>query len=306
MKNVMNAMIFGFKEILTWNTMKYALLSGFIVSVIWGFVGYLLWDQMIALSSSIMDFVPFSMVRSNGAWMLSTFLWFQLVIITFALIFAFFGNFILRTISKEKYTSFSILVILSSALFWAIVWFFQGEYIYHRFLELLTWMPFETVEKGIAYLIAFYFIYNAIVVSMVFVTSMFSKPLMSSVEMRHFGEDDVVHDHTFNIVGYTLKDSALYLVASLIAFPLLFIPVINILVQTVLWNYLVKDTMSYDAASLVYEKVDTKEIKGKWKGLGSISFVSILFNFVPILNFFGPYFGEISMFHYLKSLKNHK
>ena len=126
------------------------------------------------------------------------------------------------------------------------------------------------------------------------------------MEERHFQEDDVVRDHTFNIVGYTLKDSALYLLASLIAFPLLFIPVINILIQTVLWNYLVKDTMSYDAASLVYEKVDTQKIKAQWKGLGIISFVSILFNLVPILNFFGPFFGEISMFHYLKSLKKNK
>jgi hypothetical protein len=235
--------------------------------------------------------------------MLSTFLWFQLVIITFALIFAFFGNFILRTVSKEKYTSFSIWVILGSAVFWTVVWFFKGEYFYHQFLQLLTWLPFETVEKGIAFLIAFYFIYNAIVVSTIFLTSVFSKPLISSVEERHFKEDDVVRDHTFNIVGYTLKDSVLYLIASLIAFPLLFIPVINILVQTVLWNYLVKDTMSYDAAALVYEEVNTQEIKAKWKGLGIISFVSILFNFVPIFNFFGPFFGEISMFHYLKSLE---
>ncbi len=303
MKNIMNAMIFGFKEILTWNTMKYALLSGFLVSVVWGFIGYLLWDHMIALSSAIIEFVPFSMIRSSGAWMLSTFLWFQLVIITFALIFAFFGNFILRTVSKEKYTSFSIWVILGSAVFWSVVWFFKGEYFYHQFLQLLTWLPFETVEKGIAFLIAFYFIYNAIVVSMIFLASVFSKPLMSSVEKRHFKEDDVVRDHTFKIVGYTLKDSALYLIASLIAFPLLFIPVINILVQTVLWNYLVKDTMSYDAAALVYEEVNTQEIKAKWKGLGIISFVSILFNFVPILNFFGSFFGEISMFHYLKSIK---
>jgi hypothetical protein len=71
----------------------------------------------------------------------------------------------------------------------------------------------------------------------------------------------------------------------------------------VLWNYLVKDTMSYDAAALVYEEVDTQEIKAKWKGLGTISFVSILFNFIPIFNFFGPFFGEISMFHYLKSFE---
>ena len=36
MKNIMNAMIFEFKEILTWNTMKYALISGFLVSAFGG------------------------------------------------------------------------------------------------------------------------------------------------------------------------------------------------------------------------------------------------------------------------------
>ena len=68
MKNIMNAMIFGFKEILTWNNMKYALISGFLVSAFLGFIGYMLWDKMIALSSTIIDLIPFAMVRSNGAW----------------------------------------------------------------------------------------------------------------------------------------------------------------------------------------------------------------------------------------------
>jgi hypothetical protein len=303
MKNVMNSMIFGFKEILTWNTMKFALISAIVVSIFWGFVGYMLWDQMILLSSSIIDLVPFSMIRSNGAWMLSTFLWFQLVIITFALIFAFFGNFILRSVSKEKYTSFSILVLIGSSLFWGVVWLFKGDYFYHEFLRLLTWLPFETVEKGIAFLIAFYFIYNAIIISTLFITSLFSEPLIASVEKRHFAQEEVVRDNVFGIVRYTLKDTLLYLLASIVAFPLLFIPVVNIFVQIVLWNYLVKDTLSYSAASLVYNKVEIDEVKSHKLSLGVISFVSVIFNFIPIFNFFGPFFGEISMYHYLKSLK---
>jgi len=299
----MKAILFGFKEILTWNTMKHALMSGILVSILWVGIGFLLWEHLIALSSRILELVPFSMVRSNGAWMLSTFLWLQLVLLTFALIFSFFGNFILRNVSKEKYTSFSILVAIGSAVFWGIVWLFKGDYIYHQFLQLLTWLPFETVEKGIAFLIGFYFIYNAIVVSMVFMTSLFSEPLIASIEKRHFKEDEVVRDHVFSSVGYTIKDSFIFVVLSLIAFPLLFIPLLNIIVQIALWMWLIKDTMSYDAAALVYEKVEKEEIRQHKFAIWTISFITVLFNFIPVFNIFGPFFGEISMFHYLKGIE---
>jgi len=303
MKNTMRAIIFGFKEILNWNTMKHALISGMLVSILWVGIGFLLWDHLIALSSRILELVPFSMVRSNGAWMLSTFLWLQLVLLTFALIFAFFGNFILRNISKEKYTSFSIFLAVGSAVFWAIIWLFKGDYIYHQFVQLLTWLPFETVEKGIAFFIGFYLIYNAIVVTMVFVASLFSEPLIASVEERHFQENEVVRDNIFSSVGYTIKDSFIFVVLSLIAFPLLFIPILNIVVQIVLWTWLIKDTMSYDAAALVYKKVKKEEINQHRFALLMISFITVLFNFIPVFNIFGPFFGEITMFHYLKSIQ---
>jgi len=299
----MKAILFGFKEILTWNTMKYTLISGILVTILWVGLGFLLWDHLIALSSRILELVPFSMVRSNGAWMLSTFLWLQLVLLTFALIFAFFGNFILRHVSQEKYTSFSILVAIGSAVFWGIIWFFKGDYLYHQFLQLLTWLPFETVEKGIAFLIGFYLIYNAIVVTMVFVASLFSEPLIASVEERHFQEDEVARDHIFSSVGYTIKDSFIFIVLSLIAFPLLFIPLLNIVVQIALWMWLVKDTMSYNSAALAYEKVEKEEIKQHKFALWMISFITVLFNFIPVFNIFGPFFGEITMFHYLKSIQ---
>lgn len=303
MKHTIHSILFGFKELLNWNTMKYALISGFIVSAFWIGIGAVLWDTLIALSSHILELVPFSMVRSNGAWMLSSFLWLQLVLLTFALVFAFFGNIILRSVSKEKYTSFSLLVIAGSAILWGIVWMFKGEAIYAQLLKLLTWLPFETVEKGIAFLIGFYFIYNAIVVTMVFITSLFSEPLVASIEKRHFKEDEVRRDHIFSSLGYTVKDSIIFIVVSLLAFPLLFIPILNILLQIALWMWLIKDTMSYDAASLVYEKVEKEEIRQHKFAVWNISFVTALFNFVPLLNLFAPYFGEIAMFHYFKGIE---
>ncbi len=303
MRDVVHAIIFGFREILTWEVMKLAFVSGVIVSAIWAFIGFIFWNQIVSLSGYILELVPFSMVRSNGAWMLSSFLWFGLVLLTFALIFAFFGNFILRSVSKERYTSFSVIVAILSAIFWAVIWFFKGDYIYHQFLKLLTWLPFETIEKGIGYLMGFYFIYSAIVVTMVFVVSIFSKPLIKSIEKREFPKDEILKHHVLKSIGYTLRDSVIFLILSLLIFPLLFIPVVNFIVLIILWVWLVKDTFKYDSASLLFDKIDKKTLKEHNLATWVISFVTALFNFVPVFNIFGPFFGEISMFYYFKNKK---
>lgn len=303
MRDIMHAIIFGFKEILRWPIMKMALIAGVIVSAAWVGIGFLLWDHFVTFSSHVIELIPFSMVRSNGAWMLSTFLWFQLVLLTFSLIFAFFGNFILRNVPKDKYTYFVLMVALSSTLFGVIVWWFQGDYIYHQFLQLLTWLPFETIEKGVAYLIGLYLIYNAIVVTMVFVVSALSEPLMIAIDIREDLDEDIILDNDIRSIRYTIKDTALFFLASLISFPLLFVPVVNFFVQIFLWIWLIKDTFRYDAASLLFKEIDKKKLQEHNKAVWMIGFVTALFNFVPVLNIFGPFFGEITMFHYLNSKK---
>jgi hypothetical protein len=303
MKNSIESMIFGFKEILKWNTMKYILVSGFIITLIWGIIGYMLWDSMVLLGSDILELIPFDMVRADGALMLSTFVWLQLVIITFALIYAFFGNIILTRVSKEKYVSLSLVIGIGSALFWAIFWFVEGELIHGKFTELLTWLPFETIEKSISYLFALYLIYNAIVVSMLFVINLFSEPLLKHIEAEFFKEDEVKTDNMFNAIGFTIKDIIKFAILSLLSFPLLFIPFVNFIVQISLWIWLTKDTIGYNSASLAFGKVEPEKLKKHSIALWFISFITVIFNFIPIFNIFSPFFGLISMFHYWKSVE---
>ena len=305
MKYVMKSLMVAFKEIITWDIIKYVLLIGTIVTAFWIGVGFLIWDYIVLLSSHIVELVPFSMIRSNGAWMLSSFLWLQLVLITFALIHAFFGNLILQYVSKERYSSFSILILILSALLWGIVWFFEGDYIYSEFLKLLTWLPFETLEKGIAFLIGYYIIYNAIIITMLFVTSILSEAIISTIAKKHFNME-VTRDNLFKSIKYTIKDTIIFIIASVILFPLLFVPIINLIIQVLLWVWLIKDTISIDALSLSNKEMDFNLIKEKRAAIWFISFVTALFNFIPILNLFSPFFGEIAMFYYFKSIKNTK
>jgi hypothetical protein len=304
MQDFIDAVMFGFKEIVARETMKLAMLIGMAVTLVWVFIAYSSWDILISLSSSTLSFLPFSMLRSNGAWMLSTLLWLQLVLVTFALLFGFFGNMMLEKMDKAKYASFSLWIGILSALLWTLVWFFNGDAIYAGFLKLLTWLPFETIEKGISYLIAFYLVYSAIIVTLIFVTSLSSLFFLKKLRNKHFPYDGMNDNYELQTVKKTLRDTLIFLLASLVSFPLLFVPVINFLILVLLWIWLMKDTISSDTALFVFGE-GYQEKKEEYKGaLWALSFVGSLFNFIPILNLFGPYFTQSAMYYYLNEKRN--
>ena len=306
MQDVMESIFFGFKEILNYKTMKMVLLIGAGVTLAWSVIGYFIWDILAAFGGYFIDLVPFSMIRSNGAWMLATFLWFGIVMITFALVLAFFGNIILEKVSKEKYSSFSLIIILVSALFWGVVWFFNMGYIHAQFLRLLNWLPFETVEAGLSYMLGFYFIYGAIIVSMLLATSFFSESLLGEVHKRHFKYDTLLDEDEVETSENRILDIGIYTVASIVAFPLLFIPVLNFIIQIALWTWLIKDTLVVDSAALLLKEHDKGKLQEHKAGIITISMVTTLFNFIPFFNIFGPFFGEITMFYYIRLLKRNK
>jgi hypothetical protein len=296
----MDAVLFGFKGIFRARTMKFAMISGVVIFAVWLILGFLFWDGITAFTSSVLELIPFSMLRSNGAWMLSAFVWLQLVLVTFALIFSFFSNIIVEKVDKDKYATFSVSIGLLSAAFWGIVWFFAHSYIYAQFLKLLTWLPFETIEKGLAYLIGFYIIYNGIIVTIIFVTSMFSTSFLSEVKEEEFPYDRMYDEYEYNTIIKTLKDTGIFIALSVLAFPLLFIPVLNFFILVGLWSWVMKDTIAYDTAAFVFGAVEKEKLKEYKGAIWGLNMIGSLFNFIPVFNVFAPYFTELAMFYYLK------
>jgi hypothetical protein len=304
MQDFLDAVIFGFRGILKKDAMKFAILSGIVVSVVWFLVGAVFFDSLISMSGAMLDLIPFSMVRSDGAWMLSAFLWLQLVLVTFALVFAFVGTVLANKNNTSKFASSAISIGLASALFWGVVWFFNGSTIYAQLLKLFTWLPFETVEKSLSYLISFYVIYTGIIVSLIFVASAFSVKFLQEIKKSEFPYDLMYEEHEYKNLKQTLKDTSTFILISIVSFPLLFIPVLNFIILVALWIWLMKDTLSYDVAAFVFGKIDKEKLKEYKKGLWAITFVGSLFNFIPILNVFAPYFTQLTMLYYLKEKRN--
>jgi len=303
MQNILEAILFGFSVLFNYKIMKRALTIGLFVTLAWSVIGYFLWDALVSVAGYFIDLVPFSMLRSNGAWMLSTFLWFSLVLVTFALILVFFGNMILERVSKERYSSFSLLVVFISAAFWSLIWFFKGSYIHAQFLKLLNWLPFQTVEASLAYLLGLYFIYCAIIVTMLLVTSFFSETLLEDIRSKYFPNVSFLEEDEIQASENRVGDILIYIFISIIAFPLLFIPVLNFILQLGLWVWLIKDTFVNDSTLLVIPKEKRAKLSEYKTGFFIISAVTALFNFLPIFNIFGPFFGEISMFYYLRQIQ---
>jgi len=302
MQDIAESILFGFKEILNYHTMKLVLLIGVVVTVVWSLIGYFLWDELVSISSSVIDLVPFSMIRSNSAWMIISLLWFIVVMTTFSLILIFFGNMILEKVSKEKYSSFSLSIAFGSAFMWGIVFFFNADTLHAKLSQLLNSLPFETVESAMAYFLAFYFIYSATIVTMLLATSFFSESLLTQVSRKHFPYDDLLEENELETSTNRLKDMGIYTIISLLSFPLLFIPLLNFIIQITLWVWLIKDTFVKDSAVLLISQEKIKGLKEYKKGFFVISGVTALFNFLPLFNLFGPFFGEITMFYYIKLL----
>lgn len=300
MNELLYALMEGFKTIIKWNVAKFALLSGIGLMVVWFGIGYILWHPLVSFTASLLDFVPFALIKSNGAWMLSSVIFIQAIFISFAFIIIVFGIFIMEESKVKKYPLYIITTAFAVILFWTLIWYLNHTAIHNALARLLTWLPFETVEQSMAYLFAIYLLYSLFIVSLLLFVGMFSENILDSAlgySLKKVSE--------IKIITYTLKDGAIYLILSLLFFPLLFIPILNFFIQIGVWMWLGKNTFSYDMGTIFYDKDELKEMQKEHRfPIWTITFVASLFNLVPVLNIFGPYFGEFATYYYLEAYKN--
>ena len=75
------------------------------------------------------------------------------------------------------------------------------------------------------------------------------------------------------------------------------------MIQLALWTWLIKDTFLNDNAPLLISQEKRAGLSEHKTGFIIISMFTSLFNFLPVFNIFGPFFGEIAMYYYLREIK---
>jgi len=290
-------------DLLRWKLNMRIVVTGVITTLLWAVIGWALWPLLYGISSWIMNLLPFAMLRSDGAYIFISLVWAIGTMVSFAIIMMFFGEFFAREVPGKKYTSFLPLLITGIALFWGLVIYLFFGRLYELFVRILTSLPFEFTEKGVAGLIALYMIYSGIIVTMVIITSLRGKYILEPIRKEKY-PNEKLEGSLISTVGATVKGVAIFAGLSILAFPLFFIPVINIIVQAALYIWLYKDVFRRDVCAL-YCTEEERNSRGK-EHRGAhwiVAIIASLMSFIPFVNFFAPPFGEIAAFHYVMKVK---
>jgi len=278
-------------------------MTGVVVTLVWFVLGWLSWSVLYGISANIMSLLPFKMLKSDGAYIFISIIWLLGTLVTFSLLMMFFGELFARNIKEKGHTRFLPLVITGISLVWLLIVYFGFNNLYGAFEHILRSLPFEYTDDSVAAVMSVYLLYNGLIVTMAALASLRSKYILEELRTEQYPSEKLLGSagETFKS---TLRIILIFSGVSILTFPLLFIPLLNIIVQFSLWIWLYRNMFSRDVCALYCNEEKQRGVKNhKWE-FWVISSIASVMSFLPFINFFAPYFAEIAMFHFVMKTKD--
>lgn len=294
----------SFRDLIRWSILKNVLITGIPLMIIWIFIGYVVWDRLLEITTLIIGWIPFSIVRADGALLILFFIWSIAVLVSFAFVTAILSPILFKKInSGYYYYSFGTLIFFALFWMWVIIsnWSIFQSAIANK---LLLWLPFQTVAEGSAWLLNFYILYSLYILSLYLVLAVYRKDFLLTIKEIDYpdvdiSEEDIDAKHSF----VALRDAILYIVLTILCFPLLFIPFVNVLTQMFLWAWLYRDANFIGTCKLICTNKEYQKYKTHKFTIWSIAIFSSILNFLPVLNIFAPFFAQLMAFHWIMQEK---
>ena len=300
---VSSCIIKAVKDLFTPEVIKVVLITALPLFLFYFGILFLFWDEIINFSNLLISWVPFSVLKLNGAFFVLFFVWFILVLVSFAAVTAIFSPVFLNKLKDRGYYLYSIVTIGLFSLVYAVLLIKNWDYIFDEVKRLLTILPFDTVSKGVSAIVAVYIFYNLFILSLFFVIFIFSKPFLEAIRELEYPDIEVNVEDKFKLKRTVLKDILIFLALFAVLFPLFFIPVINIGVQLFLWMKLYRDSFLYFVCNEYCSKEEFETLSSQKFKTTFIALLAAMFNLLPVVNFFAPFFAVIMFFHCVMQLK---
>ena len=293
------------RDMLSLDTIKLALLTGVPLLFLWIGLGWLFWDPVVALTTKIITWIPFSIVRANGAFIITFFIWFVAVLVSYAIFIGLFSGFLLGGKKESRFEAINFTLVFIVSIFWAVVILLEWPTINHEIQRFLTILPFDTVAKGMAWLLAFYLFYNLFLVSEYLVIFAFREPFIKAMMERHLGDMELAKSDISQTATYAKLywNIFWFFVASILIVPILFIPVANFLAVWFVWAWLYKESAFMGVCSILCTKELYEKMREHKAYLISASLMAAMLNFIPIISFFTPFFVMDLYFHWIMESK---
>ena len=280
---------------------KLSILNGIFWILFWLIIALLFWDKMISFTSFLLSMFPFSFIQLSGSQIIFTLLWIQAIFITVGIIFTLFNEIIEKKLEKTHFHYLSITIGLIVILFWSYIFFSNKTSIENYILHIIKILPFQTVQELISSLLAILYFYLLFCATMSISFLLLVVPKLKQITKTEYPEVTLNKISYIKLFWILFRDFIIYILLAIILYPFMLIPWINIITLAFLWIYIIKESYSHIIQSLFNVSFDKKE---KW----ILSFVSIILDFLPIINIFAPAFGIFIFYHYSleKKLDNYK
>ncbi len=299
---VTEALLRAIRDTMSWNVIRIALTAGIPLAIVWIAAAYYLWPWVSGVMEMLIDWVPFSILKANGAFLIGGFVWMALVLVTFGIVVALFNPLILRLVRSERQTQFSILMLLLIALGWTLFGLLHWDLVYSEVKKVLAWFPFQTLQAGVAMLLAGMLFYNLFIASEAVVVLLARRRFLHYIQKRDYPAlEPLPGEEQKSYTGRMIKDVILFFLLLLLFFPLLFVPFFNLFVQVVLWAWLIRDAYFRATASLYAPQEEQERLRRHEFVIWGIAFVTSLLNLVPVVNILTPFFALVAYLHWILS-----
>ncbi len=293
-------------DMLSLDTIKLALITAIPLLAIWGALGYLFWQPVTSFTNQIITWIPFSIVRANGAFVITFFLWFVAVLVSYALFIGLFSGFLLGGKKESRFEAINFTLIFFFSIFWAGFIFYKWDWIDYEIQRFLTLLPFDTVSQGLSWLLALYLFYNLFLITEYLVIFTFREAFIKAMMEKHLGDIELTQYSISKAKTYARLywDIIWFFIASLLILPILFIPIANFLAVWFVWAWLYKESAFLGVCSLLCEEELYKKLKDNKGYFVLTALTAALLNFIPIINIFTPFFVMDLYFHWIIETKS--
>jgi hypothetical protein len=181
----------------------------------------------------------------------------------------------------------SLIPLLLSGILLAAVFYLLHTQIEGYFVIIAGYIPFvsaEWVQKISESFIALFIFYEFwIMLALVFV-GIIADRVVDFINERHYHLQKKGFGTMWGSIVEALKSNLLFFILFILTSPLLFVPILNIVVHLLLWMVMLKAPMYYDAAAFYATKEEFKMIKKRDKGeLRRITLLSASVLFIPFI-----------------------
>lgn len=295
--NFLYSIILSIQDIAKNDIQKKSIINGSIWLILWLLIIFFTWNHMTSLTQKLLSWIPFAFIKYSGSYLILTILWIQTILITLGIIFYIFNKVIEKYLEKTHSHYFTLIMGAIIVLFYTFLFFYYKNsfllYISH-FIKIL---PFQSVEELISIFLAILFYYMLFSVSISLTFTFMGINILKNLSYEQYPDIKLKKIKRSKILYCSLRDLFIFIILSLICYPLLLIPWINIFTMLFLWAYAIKDTYFNSVKDLL----NLNDLNKKEKYL--LAFFSAVLNFIPLINIYTPAFGLLLFYHYMAEKK---